>query len=461
MAKIALLSCTKSKLSYSCPAKELYSPSRWFPLAYEYVRKIGAERVYILSALYGLVPEDQIISPYEKTLNDASYQEKRAWANKVITDLRQVSDLANDEFIIIAGRNYYEYLLPYLKHTTIPLKGQSIFYWVPKLKELLNATPSMATEIQSNNKHTTGHSLGIHQVFNSLPRFHFPFDQTKIPGNGIYIMFEAGEKYRNLDRIVRVGTHTSQNRLRARLKDHYITENKDGSIFRKNIGRALLNQQNDPFLPEWDQNQSRINDPDILKRIDWTYMKSVEKSVSKHLRENISFVTIEVENADDRLRLEEGIIATLNNDPDFISSPNWLGRFSPKTEIRNSGMWLVQGLDAAPLTNSEVVKVTGFSRNTVNIASSPSQTLKPSSVSHNPSFEPQLRSLFQEAKTKGYQYLDVVSGDLHRLVGGYPGQNHKMPTCCQVMYRNMKPGDQVLYSPPSGKGATLKIRYFL
>jgi 5-methylcytosine-specific restriction protein A len=46
-------------------------------------------------------------------------------------------------------------------------------------------------------------------------------------------------------------------------------------------------------------------------------------------------------------------------------------------------------------------------------------------------------------------------------VGGYPGENHRMPVCCEVMRSTMAPGDQVVETPPSGKGAALTIRYRL
>lgn len=36
-----------------------------------------------------------------------------------------------------------------------------------------------------------------------------------------------------------------------------------------------------------------------------------------------------------------------------------------------------------------------------------------------------------------------------------------MPTCCNVMYAAMTQGDEVLRSPPKGKGANLFIRYRL
>lgn len=76
-------------------------------------------------------------------------------------------------------------------------------------------------------------------------------------------------------------------------------------------------------------------------------------------------------------------------------------------------------------------------------------------------FQRELNRIFQRATRQGRPYVDVKSGDLHRAVGGYPGRNHRMPVCCEVMKRNMKPGDQILQQPPEGQGATLVIRYKL
>lgn len=57
-------------------------------------------------------------------------------------------------------------------------------------------------------------------------------------------------------------------------------------------------------------------------------------------------------------------------------------------------------------------------------------------------------------------YLDIVSGDIHRELGGYPGRNHSMPSCCNAMRDIMKSNDEVLETPNKGNGATLKIRYY-
>lgn len=76
-------------------------------------------------------------------------------------------------------------------------------------------------------------------------------------------------------------------------------------------------------------------------------------------------------------------------------------------------------------------------------------------------FRKEIERLMDEAKENGCKYVDIISGDVHRNVGGYPGRKHNMPSCCTVMYSMMKSQDKILYSPPKGKGATLEIRYII
>ena len=76
-------------------------------------------------------------------------------------------------------------------------------------------------------------------------------------------------------------------------------------------------------------------------------------------------------------------------------------------------------------------------------------------------FESAIQSHFRRATNQGRSYIEVLSGDLHREIGGYPSPDHRMPVCCEVMYRLMGPSDVLLYAPPKGKGASLRIRYQL
>ena len=91
----------------------------------------------------------------------------------------------------------------------------------------------------------------VHSLIRDLPTFTYPFDLDDLPTDGIYLLFEEGEAGHGNDRIVRIGTHTGGGQLRSRLSQHLMTENKDRSIFRKNIGRCLLNRDADPFFDDW------------------------------------------------------------------------------------------------------------------------------------------------------------------------------------------------------------------
>jgi len=73
----------------------------------------------------------------------------------------------------------------------------------------------------------------------------------------------------------------------------------------------------------------------------------------------------------------------------------------------------------------------------------------------------QLFRLLSAASDIGEKSVVVQAGELHRRVGCYPGPNHRMPVCCQVMRDEMQPGDVILEEPPKGSGARLTVRYQL
>lgn len=185
----------------------------------------------------------------------------------------------------------------------------------------------------------------IHKLFNSLNRFSFPFDESKIPKNGIYILFEKGEKGHNCDRIVRVGTHIGKDKLRSRLKQHFLKERKDLSIFRKNIGRAILNKRKDDFLDKWELCLVSLEDrKKYSDKVDFDKQNRIEKEVSKFIQDNFSFVVFRIDDKDKRLELESKLISTVSNCDKCKCSDTWLGLFSPKEKIRKSGLWLVNEL---------------------------------------------------------------------------------------------------------------------
>lgn len=184
----------------------------------------------------------------------------------------------------------------------------------------------------------------LYVLVSSLPRFHYHTVVAKLPENGLYVFFEKGEISRigdnALDRIVRVGTHRENLRFRDRIRQHYgnsrsLGGNKNGSIFRKHLGGALLRRSdtNDPRLREWlTQNGSSF--PEI------------EELISNTLRDKFSFSCFDVDQMEERLELERGIIALLAQHPLSPPSPDWLGKYAVNEKIRRSGLWNTQHIEA-------------------------------------------------------------------------------------------------------------------
>jgi hypothetical protein len=189
----------------------------------------------------------------------------------------------------------------------------------------------------------------LHEWANSLPALRFPFNDASIPLNGIYVLFERGEIAHGTKRIVRVGTHTGTGQLRSRLRQHFLVENKDRSIFRKNIGRALLNRDHNPFLPTWNLDRtSRLARQNHV--IDLARQSAIEATVSQYIQEHFSFIVFRVDENTDRLKLDSKMISTLSLCDACRPSAQWLGLSSPKEKICRSGLWLVNELYKEPLS---------------------------------------------------------------------------------------------------------------
>lgn len=132
MAKIILISCVKKKLNHKAKAKELYI-SPLFKKEFEYAKLLNPDKIFILSAKYGLLELDNEIEPYDKTLNKMHSNEIRDWAKLVLNQLMSVSDVNNDDFTFLAGNNYRKFLLPNIKNFHIPMEHVDFFHQQPWL----------------------------------------------------------------------------------------------------------------------------------------------------------------------------------------------------------------------------------------------------------------------------------------------------------------------------------------
>ena len=123
--KIVLLSCVATKLSKPAPAGELYS-SPLFKGSLKYANSLDPDDIVILSAKHYVLPLEQVIAPYDKTLLNMPSDEVKEWAEEVLRRLRKRYDLENDEFIILAGAKYRKHIVPEIKNWSSPVEGKRI-----------------------------------------------------------------------------------------------------------------------------------------------------------------------------------------------------------------------------------------------------------------------------------------------------------------------------------------------
>lgn len=124
----------KKKLDHEAKAENLYVSS-YFIKNLQYAKSLNPDKIFILSAKYGLLKLDEKVEPYDKTLNKMKINEVREWAHYVLSQLRNVSDLDNDEFIFLTGEKYRKFLIPHIKNYEIPMLGLGIGKQLQWLKE--------------------------------------------------------------------------------------------------------------------------------------------------------------------------------------------------------------------------------------------------------------------------------------------------------------------------------------
>lgn len=198
----------------------------------------------------------------------------------------------------------------------------------------------------------------VHEIIRNGKRFSFEEGLKSFPKNGIYIMFERNEFGHDGDRIVRVGTHTGCDQLPSRIFQHFENENKNRSIFRKNIGRCILNQEKNEYLPVWElDTTNRVDKERFSELIDRDFENTVEKKISEHMQKNLTFSLLQIPTKEKRMYLEARLIGTVSCCDECRPSDNWLGNFSPKEKIRKSGLWQTMELYSQPLSAEDLETV--------------------------------------------------------------------------------------------------------
>lgn len=124
---IALVSCVVRKRPTPSIARDLYT-SAWFRKASAYADDVS-DTWYILSAKYGLLDLQEVIAPYDLTLNDMGIAQRRDWAKGILPILLS-KFMQGDVAIVLAGLKYREFLVdPLLEigvKVEVPMKGLRI-----------------------------------------------------------------------------------------------------------------------------------------------------------------------------------------------------------------------------------------------------------------------------------------------------------------------------------------------
>lgn len=134
MAKVVLISCVSKKRSEKSKAKDLYT-SPLFKYNLRYAQSMHPDKIFILSAEYGLLDLDQEVAPYNKTLNNMSSNEIKIWAEEVLLKLKSRIEISKDEVVFLAGERYRKFLIPHIARYSVPMKGLGIGKQLHYLKE--------------------------------------------------------------------------------------------------------------------------------------------------------------------------------------------------------------------------------------------------------------------------------------------------------------------------------------
>jgi len=192
----------------------------------------------------------------------------------------------------------------------------------------------------------------IHRLLEQLP---IRTEPTRVPFvDGLYFFYEAGEasEHGPVGRIVRVGNHPRSNGgLVRRLRQHY-SGRKNGSVFRKLLGGALL-RTNDPQSPclapgpgrgHWERQGGKT----------CYRCRSIEREVSALLRSRFSFRCIAIQDRAERNHFESLLIATLAACSICRASSRWLGLHAYSDTVPKSGLWNTQFVDGPTMEEDDI-----------------------------------------------------------------------------------------------------------
>lgn len=342
--RICLVSCSKSKRDSPAQARDLYTS----PIFKKSIAAASclADRVFIVSAKHGLLAPTKIVAPYDQTFVRMDRDAIDAWIEGVREQLTLIEPF--DEVIVLAGQTYVNAIraaLPSAVRVVTPLEGLGLGFRLRKLGEM--ARPSERAKI----------ATALYQAFfpedgstRTLSAANFP--TASLPSRGLYLFFDPSEPSHlvpRAPRLVRVGTHGvsagSRSTLGSRLRTHVGPLHGAGthrsSVFRLHVGAAYLSRDKAADdLPAWGKGS-------VADRVTRQTEADLEKKVSEYIRSlRIGIIPLDDESGPQsrRAMTEKALIGLFTESGILLELPSdsWLGHYSPKEEIRRSGLWNIQ-----------------------------------------------------------------------------------------------------------------------
>lgn len=119
------ISCVKKKKPYTTTAENLYD-SDFFRSQLSYAKSLNPIKIYILSAKYGVLELNDIVSPYEKTLKTMKVQECYEWGAKVTRQLIDKNFDFDSKVVFLCGAKYRKPIIHLFTNYETPLEGMGI-----------------------------------------------------------------------------------------------------------------------------------------------------------------------------------------------------------------------------------------------------------------------------------------------------------------------------------------------
>lgn len=341
---LILVSCSKAKGDHAAPAAELYQ-SNTFRKSLDLARRAHSPH-YILSARYGVVSPHCVLPPYNVALKDLSPESREAWGESAAEVVGKILEPDVDVWFF-ASRHYSDPIAARIgcdgRRIHTPLAGLPI----GKMNEWLTVAQRAL-----DRKHAIAKLYKIFELLalkQKVVSLKDAIARQQLPDQGLYFFFDPSETtaFSNiLPRLVRVGTHAvslgSRATLRTRLRTHLGPRsgggNHRGSVFRLHIGAAIIARDRlHTTYPHWGKGQNATKD---IRESEL----ALEIQVSKYIG-SLQVLFIEIADvagpASKRAYFERQAVALMSQDEVVLDPPSsqWLGHWSPKPEIRASGLW--------------------------------------------------------------------------------------------------------------------------